>query len=493
MSQINTNVPSMIAQHNLQQSNNELTKRLERLSTGLRINSGKDDPAGLIVSERLRSETSSISQAIDNVERASNVIATTEGGLKEISNMLNQIKSLAIEAANTGAFSEEEIEANQLQIDSAVESINRIANTTSFAGLNLLNGSLDYTTSGAPASALSDIQVKGANLGDNDQMPVDVEVVGSAERAGLWFNGGSAAPSTLSAPLSLEVQGSKGVQSLDFASGTAMSAVKAAINNVSDATGVSAGFANGSTGASGLVLNSTAFGSDEFVSVRQLDGGDFFKSFKYDPDGSPKKGTASNRDTGEDVTALVNGSLANGDGRNVSYNSTSLDVEMTLTSGAAQNTGTVHDFTVTGGGATYQIGPEINALQQVGFGVQSVTATNLGTSETGFLNSITSGGENSLVKGNAQQASQIIDKAIEQVATLRGRLGAFEKNTLQTTIRSSQIALENLTAAESNIRDANFAKETAELSRAQVLQQAGTSVLGQANNMSQNVLSLLQQ
>jgi flagellin len=493
MSQINTNVPSMIAQHNLQQSNNEMTKRLERLSTGLRINSGKDDPAGLIVSERLRSETNSISQAIDNVERASNVIATTEGGLKEVSNLLNQIKSLAVEAANTGAFSEDEIEANQLQIDSAVESINRIANTTSFAGLNLLNGSLDYVTSGAVASQMTDVQINGANLGDQSSLPVDVEVVQSATKASLWFNGGSAAPATLSSDLSIEVQGNEGVQALDFASGTQLSAVRAAINNVTDATGVQAEFANGSNSNSGLVLNSTSYGADEFVSVRKLDGGDFFKTFEYDPDGSPKKGTAANRDTGQDVTALVNGSLANGDGRRVSYNSTALDVELTLTSGAAQNTGTAYEFSVTGGGATYQIGPEINALQQVGFGVQSVTATNLGNSETGFLNTITSGGENSLIDGKAQQAAKIIDTAINEVATLRGRLGAFEKNTLQTTIRSSQIALENLTAAESQVRDADFAKETAKLSRAQVLQQAGTSVLSQANNMSQNVLSLLQQ
>jgi len=492
MARINTNVASLIAQHNLQQSNNEVGKRLERLSTGLRINSGKDDPAGLIVSERLRSETNSISQAIDNVERASNVIATTEGGLKEVSNMLNQIKSLAVEAANTGAFSQEEIEANQLQIDSAVESINRIANTTSFAGLNLLNGSLDYVTSGAVASQLNDVQINGANLGDNSQMPVTVEVVNSAQRAALWFDGGSAAGGTLSAGLSIEVQGTKGVQAFDFASGTPMSAVKAAINNVSDATGVSASLVSGSNPASGLKLNSTEFGSDAFVSVQQLGNADFFRTNQYNED-TDSLGAAANRDTGEDVTAIVNGSLARGDGRRISHSSTALDVELNLTSGAAQVAGSEYKFTVTGGGATYQTGPDINALQQVGFGVQSVTATNLGDSEVGFLNSITEGGSNSLVSGNAQNASKIIQTAIEQVAQLRGRLGAFEKNTLQTTIRSSQIALENLTASESQIRDADFAKETAELTRAQTLQQAGTSTLGLANNQSQNVLSLLQQ
>jgi flagellin len=491
MSRINTNVASMIAQHNLQQSNNEMSKRLERLSTGLRINSGADDPAGLIVSERLRAETSSISQAIDNVERASNVIATTEGGLREVSNMLNQIKSLAIEAANTGAFSQDEIEANQLQIDSAVESINRIANTTTFAGLNLLNGSLDYVTSGALASQVNDIQVNGANLGDNGQMPVTVEVVNSATRGGLWFNGGATSGEVLSADLSFELGGTKGVQAFDFASGTAMSAVVAAVNNASDATGVSAALVSGGTPESGIKLLSTEFGSDAFVSVRELSDADFFNPAEWTE--ASGKGADANRSTGSDVEALVNGSLAMGDGRRVSHNSNSLDVELKLTSGAAQTAGTEYDFTITGGGATYQIGPEINALQQIGFGVQSVTATNLGSNDTGFLNSITAGGDNSLVSGNAQQASKIIDEAIDQVSSLRGRLGAFEKNTLQTSIRSSQIALENLTASESQIRDADFAEETAKLSRTQVLQQAGTSTLGLANNRSQSVLSLLQQ
>jgi flagellin len=494
MTRINTNVASMIAQHNLQQSNNEMATRLERLSTGLRINSGKDDPAGLIVSERLRSETNSISQAIDNIERASNVIATTEGGLREISNMLNEIKSLAVEAANTGAFSEEEIEANQLQIDSAVESISRIANTTSFAGLNLLNGSLDYVTSGADASKITDIKINGADLGDNGQMPVTVEVLNSAQRGGLWFDGGGTGSDrgTLNSGLSFEIQGTKGVQSFDFASGTPLSAVQNAINKVSDATGVQAAEATTGSMASGLKLQSTGFGEDAFVSVRELSDSDFFQTKVYDED-TDSTGANANRDTGADVEALVNGSLAMGNGRRLSHSGNALDLELTLTSGAAQSSGTEHEFDITGGGSTYQIGPEINALQQIGFGVQSVTATNLGNSEVGFLNSITAGGDNSLVAGNAQQASKIIDTAIEQVASLRGRLGAFERNTLQTTMRSQQVALENLTSAESEIRDADFAKETAKLSRAQVLQQAGTSTLGMANNQSQNVLSLLQQ
>lgn len=109
----------------------------------------------------------------------------------------------------------------------------------------------------------------------------------------------------------------------------------------------------------------------------------------------------------------------------------------------------------------------------------------------GFLNSVVSGGENSLVAGKYREASDIIDAASTQIAVLRGRLGALQKNTLETTIRSQQIALENLTSAESQIRDTDFAAETSRLTRAQILNQAGTSVLGLANSQAQNVLRLL--
>ena len=120
MSRINSNVPSLIAQRHLQNSQNSLRISLERLSSGLRINRGADNPAGLIVSERLRSEISAVGQAIDNSARAINVIATTEGALAEVQTLLTDINSLLVEAANSGAFSDEEIAANQLQVDNAI-------------------------------------------------------------------------------------------------------------------------------------------------------------------------------------------------------------------------------------------------------------------------------------------------------------------------------------------------------------------------------------
>src|SRR6478735_3317956 len=148
MARINTNVASLTAQRGLAKSQKSLSDTLQRLSSGLRINRGADDPAGLIASEGLRSEIAGINQAVDNSQRASNVISTAEGALNEVASLLLNVKSLVVQAANSGALSPEEIQANQLQVDSAVESITRISNTTTFSGLHLINGSLDYLTSG---------------------------------------------------------------------------------------------------------------------------------------------------------------------------------------------------------------------------------------------------------------------------------------------------------------------------------------------------------
>src|SRR6185436_11477690 len=133
-SRINTNISSLQAIHTLGRNQGDLATRLQRLSTGLKINSGKDAPAGLIASESLRSEIAGIHQAIDNSQRAGNVINTAEGALSEVSSLLLEVQTLTNQAANTGALSPDEIKANQLQVDSILNSINRIANTTQFNG-----------------------------------------------------------------------------------------------------------------------------------------------------------------------------------------------------------------------------------------------------------------------------------------------------------------------------------------------------------------------
>ncbi|WP_372724063.1 flagellin [Novipirellula sp.] len=184
MTRINTNVSSLVAQNRLQSSNNDLQTSLTRLSTGLRINSGSDDPAGLIASEALRSEITGLNKAISNTSRANQIISTADSALGQVSNLLNDVRGLVVEAANTGALSSEEIAANQLQIDSSLEAINRIAQTTTFQGRKLLDGSLGFQTSaGTNFAKVKDLQVDQASLGSTGKVSVDVTVSKAAEQA----------------------------------------------------------------------------------------------------------------------------------------------------------------------------------------------------------------------------------------------------------------------------------------------------------------------
>ena len=515
MARINSNVPSLIARASLNQANEELQTRLHRLSTGLRINRGADDPAGLIISERLRSEISGLNTAVKNSTRASSVIATTEGALAEVSNLLSSIKGLVVEAANTGAVSDDERKANQVQIDSAIDSITRISNSASFGGLKLLNGSLDYTLSGVLTNQLAKVAVTSANFSGTANIKVDVRTLNSAQTANLFL---SASTGVFLSATTIAISGSKGVQELSIGSGQTLATVISAVNNIKALTGVSASFLNNGPPVnpnSGLRFSSTEYGTKQFVSVDRIGGpagGGWLKTYKA-PDTFTLPATislatlqaggnliSSNRDKGRDVTAIINGNLANGDGLNVSVqNSSSVSVQITLATTFATTNNSASSFYVTGGGAQYQLGGQINASQQTNIGLQSIAASRLGGTLTNgslaFLSSLKTGGGNDLIasanRNSFTEASGVLESSIDEVSTVRGRLGAFEKNTLQTNVRSLQTAVENLTASESGIRDADFAEETSKLTRAQILSSAATSVLQLSNQQSQQVLQLL--
>lgn len=474
MTTINTNIQSLYAQNGLANSETQLNTSLERLSTGLKINSGADDPAGLVASQGLKSEMSGISQAIDNSQQANNVIATADGALGEVSSLLQTIVGLVDQAANSGAMSAGEIAANQLQVDSAIQTITRISDTTEFDGQHLIDGSLDYLTSGVHTSAVQALSIAQANLGTQPNMPVQVDVLTSARTAQLNFVGSSIAHS-----VTLQIQGPDGTQSLSFTSGTTASAIAFAVNTNSDATGVVAKMNNASNAASGIQFDSIGYGSTNFVSVTAQTGTFTTKN---------TAGQDETRTTGVDAVATINGQRVIGNGLELKLNTSSLNVDMTLNSdfGAGKT-----NFAITGGGAMFQLGPQVVSNEQVSIGIQSVAADNLGNGNVGWLSDIATGGSASLVSGNAAQASQIVQTAISQVADLSGRLGAFQTDTLDTNVDSLNVALENVTSSESSIVDTDFAAETANLSRAQILVQAGTSVLATANSTPQDVLSLL--
>ncbi len=513
MSRINTNISSVVAQSNLVKSQKELQLRLERLSTGLRINRGADDPAGLIVSERLRADIQGVSSAVKNSDRASSVISTTEAALAEVSDLLNSIKSLVVEAANTGGSSPEERSANQLQIDSAIDSITRISNTTSFGGLKLLNGTLDYRLSGLQSSAISKAQIYGANFVNNGSVQVDVDVITSAQKGEIYFRGDSSVnPGRMVSAVTLEIAGSRGVEVISLPQSATLQNLIDAVNRMTALTGVEAESVTVS-GTAGIRFKTENYGSGDFVGVRRLarpdPSGDFFsgKLYKFDQSaaGDPNFSTwvgmiNGERDEGRDVVALINGNMATGRGLKISTNSSSLSAELLLHEDLAiRPTAAVSSFTITGGGALFQLGQDVTALQQANLGLPTITASNIGgvlyNGRVEYLSTLKDGASNSLaasvLRGDFSLASDILDQAVDEISVLRGRLGAFEKNVLQTNTRSLQTAFENLSASESRIRDADFAAETSKLTRAQILSSAGTSILGLANQQSQQVLQLL--
>ncbi len=471
MARINTNVSSLIAQRVLKQNNDGLNQSLQRLSTGLKINSGADNPAGLIASENLRSEKAGITQAIDNAGRASNIVGIAEGGLNEVSSLLTQLQSLVGQAANSGGLSKEELDANQLQADSILSTINRIAGSTEFQGKKLLNGNYAYTTSGTATSAFDTYQINSAMLVSGATTSVVVQVTNSATTGAITHTGATSA--LAAGNITLEIAGNKGTQQLSFAGSSTYTQIATAINAIKEATGVSAAI-------SGAVLkfNSSDYGSSQFVSVQAVAGA------------FTTAGGTSGKAYGSDAAVTVNGAAATADGKNVTYRSGNLDVEFTLSN--ALNAGAAKTFGITGGGATFALGAKVTETDKASIGMQSVTTGSLGDGVLGYLSSISSGGTNALTSSNLVQSQRIIDKAIKQVSTLRGRLGAFQKFTIGSTINALGVAFENTSAAESAVRDTDFAEETAKLTRSQILSQAATTVLAQANSSPQQALSLLQ-
>ena len=495
MTRINTNVQSLIARRAVGANYLALNTSLARLSTGLRINTGKDDPAGLIASETLRSRITAIDQAIDNATRADTVVSIAEGGLQEISALLLEVESLIDKSANEGGLSTEETAANQLQIDAILESIDRLATDTAFGDKKLLNGTMAFTTSGvniteatgATLTHLDRVQINSAKVPTTAgaYRTVNINVTTGSQFAyissyGTGLGATGVRDGTLNNSTTLQVRGIHGAERLSFASGASHSDMVTAINASSALTGVSA--VNSGTGVNQyLVMTSTTYGSDAFVSVSVLENTGAFTM----PGGS------TDSDYGTDGTITINGAAATVNGLDVSVRSGGLAMDLELTTSFGSTDSGSTSFEITGGGALFSISPDAGLSGQATVGLDEVSVSKLGNASLGYLSSLGAGMTNALSSRNYSTAQRIVRESIDQVSKMRGRVGAFQKNTLATTINSLSIARENVTAAESAIRDADFATETSDLTRAQILVQSSSTVLQIANAQPQSVLALL--
>ena len=472
MMQINTNIPSMVSARVLDRQNSRLSESLTRLGTGLRINNGKDDPAGMIASERLRAEITAIGAARYNIGRANNVIASAEGGLDEISRLLTDLESLVDKSANEAGLSDSERNAYQLEIDAILDSINRIASSTEFQGRKLLNGEFDYTTSGVSDTLFSDVRINSAKVSNGSYRSVTVEVAASAQLASLTYG----ASATGAGTTTIQIAGVHGTETLSFASNSSIATIADAVNQATSMTGVSAVV----TGGSELTFYSSEYGSDEFVSVEAVEG-----SFTVTGGDA-----GSTKDYGQDATVNINGVSAVTDGLNARVQSSTLGLQIELSETFGTNPQTT-TFEITGGGADFMISPTVSLSGMASMGLQAVSSSSLGTGRLGYLSSLGSGQTNSIAAGSFEAAQRILRASQTQVAELRGRIGAFQKDTLDTTDNSLAITLENITAAEANIRETDFAVETSNLTRSQILVQSAINVLRIANTQPQQALALL--
>jgi len=265
-----SNPIALSAQFGLTRNIGALGETLTRLSTGLKINSGKDDPAGLIASELLKAQITGTSKAITNAQRANSLLATADSSLGQIGNLLNDIKGLVVEAANTGTMTSEQLRANQLQVDAAINSIDRIARTTNYGGKKLLDGSMDFRTAGS-GGGVNNVRIDSANFGTASSVGVNVKVQQAADYARLVSQGTGVSTDTV-----FDVIGNRGSATVSLGAGATNAEIAAAINKYTDSTGVLA-YVEGVAQRGNVTLSSAGSNNDILITANQegFDAGNY--------------------------------------------------------------------------------------------------------------------------------------------------------------------------------------------------------------------------
>ena len=468
------NVGALNAQHNLTRSTNTLNTSIERLSSGYKVNRGADGPAALVISEKQRAQISGLRAAIDNTEKAVSVVQTAEGALNEINSLLVKVRSLAIDSANTGVNDEDALAANQAELANALDTINRIANNTQFGEKKLLDGSLGGVTATATDADVTFLSSSAAT----QEGTFAVDITTAAETATLAA--GDAQTAVLALAETVTVNGT----AITLDAGLTQDEVVSRINEFSDVTGVIA--EDDPASATTTRLRTAEFGSDASITVESsLPAGTAGATSGF--------GNTENTASGVDVAGTIGGNAATGVGRTLTGTAgdsegLALEIGVDATDATSTVADLQGDVEVKDSSLVFQIGA--NKGQTVSIAIQSVSATGLGTGVAD--NSFASLDEiNVSSTGNAQDAIGILDSAIDEISNLRGTLGAFQGNTLESTANNLRTTLENTVNAESVIRDTDFAEEISNFTNSQVLVQAGTSVLSSANQSSQLILSLL--
>jgi flagellin len=475
---VNTNIASLTAQRNLTSSQNDLSTSLQRLSSGLRINSAKDDAAGLAISERFTAQIKGLNQGVRNANDGISLAQTAEGALKEVTSNLQRIRELSVQSANATNSSSDR-NALQNEVSQLVAEIERVSSATAFNGISLLDGS--FTTQsfqvGAGATETVDISSiassKTDSLGLRQGWSVTTQGIGTASDTkeatgavtidGVTTNLGSIANDAKAIASALNATGLGFVasaNSLTVNSTAATDTASTATNSDSfTLNGVQINLTNSGTGANNLADAVTA------INVQSASTGVI----------------ATNDGSGIDLTAA--------DGRNITIDAfttdsagggASLITDYGIAAAGTFGSTLAIDFTAASG-VTGTVS-FADAVGEFGATIADQTIAGTGTS-LASLNIGTAGG--------ATTAITSIDSALATVNSTRADLGSYQ-NRFESVVASAQTTSENLSASRSRIMDADFAAETAQLTKSQILQQSGIAMLAQANSIPQNVLALLQ-
>ena len=511
---INTNIASLTAQRNLTDSQNQLSTSLSRLSSGLRINSAKDDAAGLAISERFTSQIKGLDQSVRNANDAISLAQTAEGALGEVTNNLQRIRELAVQSANA-TNSASDRATLQAEVNQLVAEIDRVSTATNFNGIKLLDGTFAAQSFQVGANAGETVTLAAITNAKSSSLGTNQVNVGSG--TGVYNNVGAAADAALTdntaAGASFTIT-SNGVTTSSITTSGNFSATEtaAAINTATDAgaSGVTATATN-----TAYLGNFGSFGAGDVMAFQISTGG----SGGY----SSATITETISDTA-DLSAVVN-----------SINSSSLGVtasQVTLTTGVAIKLESTDGRDI----AINDFGFDASSSAATVANASDITTASLGL-DTSFTNStlITANGnageannDSAVAVGQVQlnstggisigtnadfdnltstktalsalsistasganTALSIVDSALKTINSARGDLGAYQ-NRFESVVSNLQVTSENLSASRSRILDADFAAETAALTKAQIIQQSGIAMLAQANAIPQNVLALLQ-
>lgn len=487
---VNSNVASLNAQRNLSQSTNSLGRSFQRLSSGLRINSARDDAAGLAISNRFTAQIRGLNQAVRNTNDGISLSQTAEGALQETTNILQRMRELSVQAAND-TNTQTDRESLQAEVDQLVSELDRIASTTNFNNQKILDGTFLGARFHVGANARETITV---NVADTRSTALGRQVRFTGESAVAAQATGALAADDLtinSVTIRATVAADDALSTTNRASSAIAKA--AAINDSTAFTGVRAVVeAAETTGTAGITT--ATLNAVNYIAIN----GEVVTGFVIqndDADNALVNGINAVADqTG--VVASLNDEhrlvLTAADGRNIEIETVGDGINTGFSVGG------VEGMQVVGGRLTLQSNEQIsiytdnaNIATKLGGSNDSIGTNNAGDTSIYGINSNNAVSTVDITTRNgANLAIDIIDVGLGQVSSIRADLGAIQ-NRLESTVNNLSATSENLSAARSRILDADFAEETAIFSRNQIVQQAGISVLAQANQQPQVALSLL--